>query len=48
MGRKNYKPIADTFHKPHRSPKHLSNLVNGETEQTQSDQITQTQVKKRM
>ncbi|WP_396266047.1 YpzG family protein [Halobacillus salinarum] len=47
MGHNKSRPIAETSQKPHRGPKHLSNLVNGETELTQSDQITKVQVKKR-
>ncbi|MFC7064219.1 YpzG family protein [Halobacillus seohaensis] len=31
----------------HRGTKHLNQRVNGETEQTQSEQITETQMRKR-
>ncbi|MFG6149659.1 YpzG family protein [Halobacillus sp. B23F22_1] len=31
----------------HRGAKHLNHRVNGETEQTQADQITETQARKR-
>ncbi|MGV2620446.1 YpzG family protein [Halobacillus sp. ACCC02827] len=31
----------------HRSLKHLNKRVNGETEQTQADQITEVQMRKR-
>ncbi|MCA1010010.1 YpzG family protein [Halobacillus halophilus] len=47
MGKKNFKPSASPFY-AHRGVKHLSNKVNGETEQTQSDIITEVQAKKRM
>lgn len=46
MGKRKFK--ANAFaNQSHRSIKHLSNRVNGETEQTQADQITEIQARKR-
>ncbi|MCA1024153.1 YpzG family protein [Halobacillus litoralis] len=45
MGKRNFK-AAPASHS-HRSSKHMSRRVNGETEQTQADQITEIQMRKR-
>ncbi|MYL51037.1 YpzG family protein [Halobacillus litoralis] len=46
MGKRNFKSKASGAYS-HRSIKHLSSRVNGETEQTQADQITEIQMRKR-
>ncbi|MYL21200.1 YpzG family protein [Halobacillus litoralis] len=45
MGKRNFK-AAPASHS-HRSSKHMSRRVNGETEQTQANQITEIQMRKR-
>ncbi|MGP4060898.1 YpzG family protein [Halobacillus litoralis] len=46
MGKRNFKTNASAI-RSHRSIKHLGSRVNGETEQTQADQITEVQARKR-
>lgn len=46
MDKRNFKGNASAI-RSHRSIKHLSKRVNGETEQTQADQITEIQARKR-
>lgn len=46
MGKKSLRPTSHSLY-AHRGNKHLSNKVNGETEQTLSNQITEVQARKR-
>ncbi|CDQ20378.1 YpzG-like protein [Halobacillus karajensis] len=46
MGKRNFKANASAI-PTHRSMKHIGSRVNGETEQTQADRITEIQARKR-